>query len=223
LLCWFERGRTYRSGPHHNQHNRGKFHSGRCSIIDSITAVKLRPQGFIGGGQAGCNYQTGVFVTGLEVDGAWMTGSDSRRVVVGPNPTTLNPDNYIANKTKNSYLATVRARIGGAFDQVLVYATGGAAFGGLRTTDTLATFGGAAVSTVHTTEDRIGWTAGAGVEYAFAANWTVRGEYLYVDLGKFDVSIPCLNSCLASPTDMIVHHRYTDHVVRFGLNYRFGW
>ena len=75
----------------------------------------------------------------------------------------------------NNWLATVRGRAGWAADRVLFYGTAGGAFASIQTT-----FNG-----VQNTRTQDGWTAGAGVEWAFADNWTARAEYLYVDLGKY--------------------------------------
>jgi outer membrane immunogenic protein len=196
----------------------GNFAAGEAASIDAQSPATLDPAGFAGGGQIGCNYQTGAFVFGGEVDGQWLTGSASRRLAFGA-PVTAG--DFISNDTRNSWLSTVRGRVGGSFDRVLLYVTGGAAFGGLRTTDTLGTFGGTVLSTVETRTTRVGWTVGGGAEFMVAPNWTIKAEYLYVDLGKFDVSIPCVALC-ASATDTVVTHRYTDHVGRIGINYLFG-
>jgi outer membrane immunogenic protein len=191
------------------------FVAGAAAQYDATTPTTLSPTGFIGGGQLGCDYQAGAFVVGLEGDGQGLTGNASRSLTIGPGPAA---GGIVQNQTKNSWLSTVRGRAGVAFDRVLVYATGGAAFGGLRTTDSLTA--GGATTTVNTTANRVGWTVGGGVEWAFAFNWTARVEYLYVDLGTLDVSIPCVVACV-SAVDMVVHHRYTDHIGRFALNYKF--
>ena len=75
-------------------------------------------------------------------------------------------------ETKNTWLGTVRARVGYAADRVLFYGTAGGAFGNIE-----AGANGGFVSST-----KPGWTAGAGVEVAFADNWTARVEYLFVDL-----------------------------------------
>ncbi len=80
-------------------------------------------------------------------------------------------------ETKNTWLGTLRARVGYAADRVLFYVTGGGAYGNVET----GANGGFVKS------NKAGWTAGAGVEAAFADNWTARIEYLFVDLAKRDV------------------------------------
>ena len=89
--------------------------------------------------------------------------------------------------TQSDWLATVRGRAGYAFDRFLVYGTGGAAFGDLQ-----AAFGALPFSN----STQTGWTAGAGVEFAFTPNLTAKVEYLYVDLGS--QSCPA-GSCVGAP------------------------
>ena len=75
---------------------------------------------------------------------------------------------------------------------------------------------------ITSTTTRVGWTAGGGLEYAFSDNWSVKGEFLHVDLGgTYDVGVPCVVGC-AVANDLIVHHKYTDNIARGGINYRFG-
>jgi len=62
-------------------------------------------------------------------------------------------------------------------------------------------------------DTRIGWTAGAGIEYALTNNWSVKTEYLYVDLGKFS----CGAAVCGVPTDV----DYRAHIARAGVNYKF--
>jgi outer membrane immunogenic protein len=103
----------------------------------------------------------------------------------------------------------------------LPYVTGGVAFGTLKTTDSASVFSGTLLESTSDTTTRTGWTVGGGLEYAFADAWSARVEYLYVNLGKFDTAIPCLALCIDA-VDVVVHHKYSDSIVRAALNYRFG-
>jgi outer membrane immunogenic protein len=190
------------------------------AAIDAQAPGKTKPKGFMGGLQAGYNWQINRFVFGLEADANFLTGSNTRTVAL--NDPSIAVGDFYTTSTKASFLATVRPRVGYAFDNWLIYGTGGLAVGTLKTTDTLGTGGGAAISTVNTSTTRTGWTAGAGVEYGFGRNWTAKVEYLHVDLGKFDTAVGCLVAC-ATPIDMTVHHKYTDEIIRVGMNYRFGY
>ena len=154
------------------------------------TPFNIGSAGFIGGLQAGYNYQLGQFVVGAEIDfmGAALagSGSDSKSYIstVSLFPTT----NDITTKVEQNWLSTLRARAGFSVDRILVYATGGLAFGNVQTTS----------NAVNATPDmpyvgywsgsrneiKLGYAVGAGVEYALTNNWIIRGEYLYYNLGS---------------------------------------
>jgi outer membrane immunogenic protein len=189
------------------------------AFIDNATPTSLKPAGGIAGGQVGCNYQVSNFVIGLEGDADWVGGTASRTLVFGPNP-FIGTGDFIADATKATFLATVRGRLGVAFDRVLLFATAGAAFATVKTTDTVGSFGGTAIVTTDVSNSRTGWTAGGGIEYAFDYNWTAKVEYLYVDLGSFNTFVPPCSTCTRSYT---VNHKYTDNIARVGLNYKFGY
>jgi outer membrane immunogenic protein len=149
--------------------------------------------GALAGVTLGYNYQTGVWVWGLEgdLDASWIKGS-----------TTVNCGGTC--ETKNSWLGTARGRIGYAWDRWMPYITGGAAFGNVKVTDA---FGSGSAT-------KIGWTAGLGLEYAFWSNWSTKVEYLYVDLGKTTCAAPSCGLVDVSGT-------YKANLVRLGVNYRF--
>ena len=75
--------------------------------------------------------------------------------------------------------------------RVLLYATGGLAYGAVNTNETIATITG-----FSNTDVKVGYTVGAGIEGAIGGNWTAKLEYLYVDLGRvsgsFATQIPAL-------------------------------
>ncbi|HEY9214722.1 MAG TPA: outer membrane protein [Ancylobacter sp.] len=138
--------------------------------------------GFLGGIQAGYNYQlSGPFVIGVEAD--------------------LQYSNIESGAFTLDYFGTVRARAGFAVDQFLLFGTGGFAYG-------RGTFELAGLSNDQT---NVGWTIGAGAEYAIDPNWSVKAEYLYLDLG--------------SETYTTINGAYdvglTSNILRAGVNYRF--
>jgi outer membrane immunogenic protein len=150
-------------------------------------------KGGMAGGTIGFNYQTGTWVWGLEgdIDASWMKGST--------------PCGGVDCETKNSWLGTARGRLGYAgWDRWLPYVTGGAAFGDIKATP-------GALGSETTT--KVGWTAGAGIEYAILNNWSTKLEYLYVDLGK--------GSCGAATCVVDTDVSFKANIVRLGLNYRF--
>jgi outer membrane immunogenic protein len=129
----------------------------------SVDNNPTKPSGFVGGAQAGYNFQQGQWVFGVEGD-IEATGAE---------------DTFAPWKFSNPWFGTVRGRAGYAFNNILFYGTGGLAFGDLRG----ETFG---LSESHTTA---GWTAGVGAEFGFARNWSAKVEYLYVDLANSPFSI----------------------------------
>jgi outer membrane immunogenic protein len=104
------------------------------------------------------------------------------------------------------WFGTVRGRLGYAAGPWLVYGTGGVAFGNVKTSIEQSSFSGSV--------DRAGWTAGAGVEYQFLANWSAKVEYLHVDLGNDIRWTTFGNDPGLTSVDF--------DVVRAGVNYHFG-
>lgn len=189
-----------------------------ATALDAVLATALHPNGFIGGGQVGYNWQTGNFVIGLEGDVNGLTGKVSRFVRGFPG-TGTDPEDFATNSTEATFLATLRGRLGWAVERTLFYVTGGAAWGTIKTTDTFGSNNGTILQTTSDSTTRAGWTVGGGVEYAFWNNFSIKGEYLYVDLGDFDTHIPAAPTYVN--TDFAVHHNYTENIARVGLNYKF--
>lgn len=178
----------------------------------------IEADGFIGGGQLGFNYQINQFVVGLEADIQYTDLEGGTSVTTGfPGGfTTLG-----RATTGLDWLGTVRGRVGFAVDRVLVYGTGGLAFGevnvsGFTTDNSIAplSYAGARSDT------RTGWTAGAGVEWAFMPNFTVKLEYLYYDLGDVNLTLNP-TSAAAAGSFLTQNHEIDGHVVRAGVNFRF--
>lgn len=162
------------------------------------SATGMSTSGGVAGGTAGYNWQIGNAVIGVEGDMDWAN-------LRGSNTTTLCPTGC---STSDTWLSTVRGRVGYAFGGVLPYITGGLAAGDIRASS--PGFAGA-------NADRTGWTAGGGIEFALpGGNWTAKAEYLHVDLGHFNCGV----NCDGLPTDNVSMH---DNLVRAGVNYRFGW
>ncbi len=182
----------------------------------------LRPSGVIGGGQIGYNWQSNMFVYGLEAD---LQGSGIR------NSTTINlgtaPVSTISTGSEAlDWFGTVRGRVGiTPWNSFLLYATGGLAYGQVRDTGSVVNpsnpvLGGNFVGAA--TQTRAGWTAGAGAEWMFARNLSFKVEYLHVDLGSTDVMWRDITGNF--PTSSLTY-RYTnrDDIVRAGLNYHFNF
>jgi len=147
------------------------------------------------GGTIGANFQTDAFVFGVEgdFDGSWLDGK-----------TTNAPCLFGACETRNTWLGTLRARIGYAADRVLFYGTAGGAFGSIDSGVTGFAFD---------KSNKAGWTAGAGAEVALADNWTARIEYLFVDLQN----ATCNVNCGGVGTTV----KFDTSLVRVGVMYKF--
>ncbi|MFT4116477.1 outer membrane protein [Bradyrhizobium sp.] len=177
------------------------------------TALGVRPEGWLGGAQIGYNWQYNQVVFGLEADiqgaGIKQSVGISRAAVVGLLPT------FSTGSSELDWFGTVRGRIGYAWNTVLLYATGGLAYGGVSDSASSATVPPPPAGFGSNGATRVGWTAGAGVEWAFTPNWTLKGEYLHVDLGSS-------NTTVVFPADFLVYrfqHQYD--MVRIGVNYKF--
>jgi outer membrane immunogenic protein len=188
------------------------------------TVYSTKPEGFIGGGQIGWNYQFtpgSGFVVGLEAD---FQGSDIRdRLTVVTNTPGFVQGTFNVKSDLN-WLGTARGRIGYAFDRFLVYGTGGVAFGGLHHTISAAFPGTADFFVGRRNDTEVGWTAGGGIEWAFAPNWSAKVEYLYYDLDRTNFQTVGFGRAAAiAASNFNVSADHSGHIVRAGLNYRFSW
>jgi outer membrane immunogenic protein len=162
----------------------------------------IRINGPLAGGQVGANYQfANNFVVGIEADYQWADIDGSATTAAG-----------VIDTAEVNRFGTVRGRLGYTWDRWLAYVTGGYAFGA----HTTMTTGPAAFAASSRTLD--GWTAGAGVEYAFAPAWSAKLEYLHVALDQ-RTFFPGLAGCAVVA---LCQAGARIDLVRVGLNYRFG-
>lgn len=174
------------------------------------------PQGVIGGVHLGYNLQIGQWLLGLEGD---VDGTSVSRTFAAPTfvaPLAVFPGAFGATiQTRSDLQGSIRLRAGFAWDRALLYATGGAAFAGVKTTYSDA-IGFDSIS-----RTRAGWTVGGGIEYAITDNWSVRGEYRYADFGHYDDYL--INSApLGGGAAEGVHTHLTENRVQVGFSYKFG-
>jgi outer membrane immunogenic protein len=119
-------------------------------------------------------------------------------------------------------LGTVRARLGWLWTPALLaYATGGFAYGDTKigSSFTCPTCAPPAAVAISTSNTATGWTIGAGLEWRFAPAWSVKAEYLYVDLGSRSDTI-VYNYAPANTSTLTSTVNETDNIVRVGLNYK---
>jgi len=202
----------------------------------SILGSSYDMNGAIAGGQAGYNWQNNNWVWGVEADIQWSDEKGrgiyncAATLIGGPclPGLTFLPAGVTGTSLtldqKLEWFGTARLR-GGILvsPRVLLYGTGGLAYGSLKTSAALvgATPAGVAVTSLGSnTETRVGWTVGAGVEGMITQNWTAKLEYLYMDLGSYNAGSFTLAPASAIRAD--VHSTFRDHILRVGLNYKFG-
>jgi outer membrane immunogenic protein len=153
--------------------------------------------GFIGGGQAGYDWQTGAFVFGVvtDFDGTSLSRnfnySSSPFTGVGV-PYLFNGDTLNINaKASLDWLGTTRGKVGFVVtpdNRLMIYGTGGVAYGGGSAHFNVYDSNYNAYWSGNPSSSRVGWTAGAGVEYALTNNWLIGAEYLYADLGSTNIT-----------------------------------
>jgi outer membrane immunogenic protein len=188
--------------------------------LGAVTAapVTTNPSGALAGGQIGYNYQTGMWVWGVEADASWanLTASTNACSVAAGGVVI---STACLGSGKVDALGTVAGRLGVAFDRVLLYGKGGGAWtsDAYQTvlTAPLAGFNGTAFNA---SETRWGWMVGVGAEYAFTSNWSAKLEYNYMDLGTQRLHFTSATTPLTSDVDI----RERVNVVKAGINYRFG-
>jgi opacity protein-like surface antigen len=191
-----------------------------AAAVQATSYVTNHPDGFTVGGGVGCNYQTGMFVVGVEGDINYSDIGFSQ--IRGPFPTPASAPHTWEETFRSEWFATARARAGIVFaERHLFYVTGGAAFAEYSASKALDVPGFVGFRYAGSVSDeRIGWVVGAGWEYAFNNNWSAKVEYLHMDFGSR--SVLAFQNVPASPFAINHTFNFREDVVRVGINYRFG-
>jgi outer membrane immunogenic protein len=178
--------------------------------------------GFVGGAQIGYNWQVSNFVFGLEADIDYQQNHQGVTSISPIAPPAATPNVIKTFGMTDGWFGTLRPRVGVAIDRALVYATGGLAFG-QETSRVFITDSTAAPSTWSgsSSATRVGWALGAGLEYAVTQNWSVKGEYLHVDLGSHNYALASAATNASQSFTMSATENNRFDVVRAGVNYRF--
>jgi outer membrane immunogenic protein len=207
--------------------------------------------GGVGGAQAGYNWQIRNYLLGLETDiqASGQRGGNAFNGAIGPGngPFLLSQGSNpvaVTDTGKLGWFGTVRGRLGVTSDRWLFYVTGGLAYGEVSESGNAQPanpFSSVANAPFlwNQSSTKVGWTIGAGVENAISGNWSWKVEYLYVDLGNFSSNVsggvgttsgfaencygtPGGGSCFGSnPALGSSISRFTDNIVRVGVDYRF--
>jgi outer membrane immunogenic protein len=160
---------------------------------------------FIGVVQGGCNYQMGPWVVGAQADFGWANAIGSH------------PDTFFLGFTERSTsrsVGSVTGRVGYAWDRILPYVKGGAAW---ERDEYRSYITGTAIDVATASETRSGWTVGAGLEYGITINLSGFVEYDYYGFGTRSVPFTFAGAALGN-----IDIRENKHVVKAGLNWRFG-
>jgi outer membrane immunogenic protein len=190
--------------------------------------VRSNMNGIVGGGQIGYNLQMQNWLLGLEADfqGTGQSSNHSFTCPAGVCTSTLlggflpvpGPAVSATLRQQLDFFGTVRGRAGLVVTPtVLLYATGGLAYGQVDSNSTL-------IGSTRAQNYNLGWTVGGGIEGSIGGNWTARLDYLYVDLGTVSGTFGSTIVAAGGATLLTSNFssRVTDNIVRVGLNYRFG-
>ena len=219
------------------------------SIYGGAQAFDVDPRGFVGGGQIGYNWQFHpAWVFGIEAD---IQATDMKRstgcvqtcntaTAVAPGflpalfPVTITDNSF---EQKLNWFGTVRGRLGYSNGPSLFYVTGGFAYGEVErngsVSGTSSAFGlfniNSFSGSLNAKSTQTGWTLGGGIETVLSGAWTLKAEYLYVDLGSVTDTFNSTyqSSLIPGQTGQTAAVRtvtgdLNEHILRVGLNYSFG-
>jgi outer membrane immunogenic protein len=207
----------------------GYFTPAAIPGVNASGTADMNSSGFTGGGQVGCNWQSGQTVWGVEVDIESLNQSTSFGGAF--RYTTNNAPYFLIGSRSTDWLFTARPRIGWAADRALFYVTGGLAVAKLNFNQFFAEppfTPTPEIATLSTTQ--VGWTIGAGIEWALYNNWSLKGEYLFAEFDGNSVIGNLVNgsgsgpgcvglfACGATFTNSV--SRLDVSILRAGLNYR---
>ena len=215
----------------------GVFPQTATTTVATGTSARSDVTGVIGGAQIGYNWQVDRFwVVGLEAD---IQGSGERgSVQVCDTPGCPIGSTIGTADVRLRWFGTGRARVGILpMDKLMLYGTGGFAYGQLDV-GYISGINGGSLTALSSRTTRFGYTAGAGVEGALDRHWSVKGEYLFVDLGRVSSSLgtgattttttttlftpsgPTTVATSVGSTTASARTRFFDHIFRIGFNYR---
>jgi outer membrane immunogenic protein len=208
--------------------------------VGPITTVssfsdRAKMDGWLGGGQIGYNRKFNNWLVGIEADiqGTGQSGGSRFCITAGcPAGSTV-----VSSDLHLRWFGTLRGRVGWVWDNsLLLYATGGLAVGRLDGDVAVGLSGAAApLSVASIGQTRVGWVVGVGGERRVSERWSVKLEYLYMDLGSVGAnaassvtSLPLIFTVgdrrfigvATTASNSAFSARFTDHILRVGVNYR---
>ena len=220
-------------------------------IVPFASSTRTPVDGVIGGGQIGYNWQFSRWVLGIEAD--IQAADQNRNTSTfssffGSTPVPGFPNNpaFVTGtqtetvNTRLDWFGTVRGRVGfttGATGDLMWYGTGGYAYGQFKSSVTQFSAGTMGITganvpaptftsagAFNASQNRSGWTAGGGVEGAlWGTGWTWKFEYLHLDFDRVNYVFTTVPTGAASSSVVTRSAKFTDDIVRVGVNYRFNW
>jgi outer membrane immunogenic protein len=173
-----------------------------------------RPNGFLGGGYAGYNYQAGRYVVGLEADYSWanLSGDSSDVGFVG---------NTAYRTDKVVLIATAGARLGYTFDRWMMFGKGGWGWAGFKRDSFSVVPGGALFGIANYSDTRNGWLLGAGVEWEFRPQWSLRLAFDYIQFSDVNLTINVTQVATGIMSTSTVRASSSLSTLKIGIGRRF--
>ena len=193
--------------------------------VDPISGIAFsasgdpNPNGVIGGGHVGYQYQINQWVLGIEGS---VDGTSLSKTAVVALPGVFGGGATVNAHSSADIQGSIRGKLGIAWDRVLIYATGGVAFGGFNTDWSLAGTTPAGVpifASSNFSNTRVGWTVGGGLQYAVTNNWWIFAEYRYSDFGSVNNGL--FGTALPVGTIFNGNRQITQNQVQAGFSYKF--
>jgi outer membrane immunogenic protein len=190
---------------------------GEVAAFNADGKQNLNPNGFLGGFEAGYNFQRSIWLFGVEGDIDWFDLSGG--ATSGPFAIAPGVNATITTTESADWLATLRGRVGVAPGNWLFYATGGAALArfNARFAVSIPALVPPIAETASVSTTRAGYALGGGIETKLSPNWSVKGEYLFADFGSLSAS-----GASGLPPQPFVHTLNLQfNILRFAVNYHF--
>jgi outer membrane immunogenic protein len=177
--------------------------------VTLLSSGSLNPAGVIGGAQAGANYEFAPWVVGIEA--TWTDSAITGNTLFGSSTV---PATQVRFTSSAQWFAAVTGRVGYAANDWLFYAKGGGGWMRVSYTEDFLNPAGVTINTQVFTDNRTGFTVGAGIEFGLVENLSGKIEYDFYDFGSRNYNFNTITPVSVSSNL---------HTIVVGLNYRFNW
>ncbi len=182
-----------------------------ATLVTLPGSINVSPVGLVGGAQAGVDYQFSSVVVGVQA--SWSSSNINGNTVVNATAPVGDQERLTAAP---SWFASATGRVGYAANTLLFYVKGGGAWMHIEHVQDILILGGAVGTSQAISDNRAGFTAGVGLEYALTQNLSALFEYDFYDFGTRTENFSTLTGTpLSIRSDL--------HTLTVGLNYRFNW